>query len=71
MIMVGSQFYLNREDGPLINTTYNRYAAQIAANTLFCCACSLQTPRILVENGMHKRMINLMNILPQDDLALR
>ena len=70
MFMVGSQFHFQHENAPIIET-YNKYPAQIAANTLFCCACSLQTPRILVENNMHKRMINLMSLVPHDELAFR
>lgn len=48
---------------------YTEYASQIAANTLFCCACSVQTPKILVENGMHKKMIDLMQQADINDLA--
>ena len=70
MFMVGNQFGAPLEGGPLI-LTYTEYSAQIAANTLFCCACSLQTPKILVESGMHKRMINLIEQSKRDDLALR
>lgn len=51
------------------STTYSKYASQIAANTLFCCACSLETPKILVENGMHKKMINLMKEANINDMA--
>lgn len=50
---------------------YTEYASQIAANTLFCCACSVQTPKILVENGMHKKMIDLMQQANINDLATR
>lgn len=53
------------------STTYSKYASQIAANTLFCCACSLETPKILVENGMHKKMINLMKEANINDMATR
>lgn len=69
MFMVGSQFHFDQHENAPIIETYNKYPAQIAANTLFCCACSLQTPRILVENNMHKRMINLMSLVPHDELA--
>ncbi|XP_068762520.1 uncharacterized protein [Montipora capricornis] len=67
MFMVGSHF---QSFSSTHIPTYNTYSAQIAANTLFCCACSLRTPKILVESGMHKRMINLVNLLPDGDLAL-
>ena len=70
MYMVGNQFGSPSESRP-VNSTYTEYSAQIAANTLFCCACSLQTPKILVESGMHKRMINLIELSIRDDLALR
>lgn len=70
MFMVASQFQFSNIGGTSVYT-YNRYSAQIAANTLFCCACSLQTPRILVESGMHQRMIKLMSLLSDVDLALR
>ena len=74
MLMVGSHLQ-ERNDSDLLNqmfiSTYNKYAAQIAANTLFCCACSLHTPRILVESGIHKRMINLLKLISDHDLALR
>ena len=72
MFMVGNQFGSPLESG-IFNrdSTYTEYSAQIAANTLFCCACSLQTPKILVESGMHKRMINLIKISTRDDLAFR
>lgn len=73
MLMVGSHLQ-ERNDSDLLNqmfiSTYNKYAAQIAANTLFCCACSLHTPRILVESGIHKRMINLLKLISDHDLAL-
>lgn len=72
MFMVGSHFQkFSHSDLPTFISTYNKYAAQIAANTLFCCSCSLHTPRILVESGIHKRMINHVKLLPDDDLALR
>ena len=74
MFMVGSQLNGSPlESGPVYNNSaYTEYSAQIAANTLFCCACSVQTPKILVESGMHKGMINLMEQLSKsDDLALR
>lgn len=71
MFMVGSHLEERRKNDLLYISTYNKYAAQIAANTLFCCACSLHTPRILVESGIHKRMINLVKLLSDDDLALR
>ena len=71
MFMVGSHLEERRKNDLLSISTYNKYAAQIAANTLFCCACSLHTPRILVESGIHKRMINLVKLLSDDDLALR
>lgn len=67
MFMVGNS---PLESGP-VDTTYSDYSAQIAANTLFCCACSLQTPKILAESGMHKKMINLIELSVRDDLALR
>ena len=72
MLMVGSHLQ-ERNDSDLLMyiSTYNKYAAQIAANTLFCCACSLHTPRILVESGIHKRMINLLKLISDHDLALR
>lgn len=71
MFMVGNQFCSPLESGPVNNSTYTEYSAQIAANTLFCCACSLQTPKILVESGMDKRMLNLIQLSVRDDLALR
>lgn len=71
MFMVGNQFSSPLDSGPVNNSTYTEYSAQIAANTLFCCACSLQTPKILVESGMHKMMINLVQLSKRDDLALR
>ena len=71
MIMVGNQFGSPLESARANNLTYTEYSAQIAANTLFCCACGLQTPKILVESGMHKRMINLIQLSNRDDLAIR
>ena len=70
MFMVDSQFGGSLNSGQL-NATYTEYSAQIAANTLFCCACGWQTPKILVEGGMHKSMINLIQLSTKDNLALR
>ncbi|KAL9957177.1 hypothetical protein ACROYT_G038783 [Oculina patagonica] len=69
MFMVGSQFAGPLESGQFI-ATYTEYSAQIAANTLFCCACGWQTPKLLVESGMHNRMINLIQLSTRDNLAL-
>lgn len=71
MFMVGNQSGSPLESRLVNNSIYAEYSAQIAANTLFCCACSLQTPKILVESGMHKRMINLIQLSKRDDLAIR
>ena len=57
----------------VLSETYSKYSTQIAANTLFCCACSLQTPLILAQSSMLHRMITLTSHLLEGncDLALR
>ena len=69
ILMVGDQFGTLVENE--LAATYTEYSAQIAANTLFCCACGWQTPKILVESGMHKKMINLIQLSIRENLALR
>ena len=38
---------------------YGLYNCQIAANALFCCAGSLTTPKILVDNEVHLKILQL------------
>ncbi|KAK3715209.1 hypothetical protein QZH41_020468 [Actinostola sp. cb2023] len=60
---------LNRE-----TTFYSLYSSQIAANTLFLCACNVRTPVVLVENEVHIRLIELTKSLLMErghDMALR
>lgn len=54
-------------------TYYSLYSSQIAANTLFLCACNSKTPVVLVENDVHLRVIKLIrSLLKEDhDMALR
>ena len=53
---------------------YSKYSSQIAANTMFCCACCLNTPEILVDNEVHLKVIKITKYLLEEedqDLALR
>lgn len=54
-------------------TLYRLYSSQIAANTLFLCACNSKTPVVLVENEVHLRVIELTKRLLEEDhdMALR
>ena len=52
---------------------YSLYSSEIAANTLFCCTCSLLTPEIFVQRNVHGKMMELTEKLLEGnyDLALR